>query len=70
MTRVWISMRVWLDGWVFVCGLSGCGFESRCCYSGAAPLSGGGLLVVRAVMVCRSAMGRVRGMIMACSPKL
>ena len=25
-----IIWQVWLDGWVFVYKLSGCGFESRC----------------------------------------
>ena len=27
-----IIWSVWLNGWVFVYGLSGCGFESRCCH--------------------------------------
>ena len=26
------SWSVWLNGWVFVYELSGCGFESRCCH--------------------------------------
>ena len=26
-----IILPVWLNGWVFIYGLSGCGFESRCC---------------------------------------
>ena len=25
--------EVWLNGWVFVCELSVCGFKSRCCHS-------------------------------------
>ena len=25
------KLAVWLNGWVFVYELSGCGFESRCC---------------------------------------
>ena len=30
---LWVRIRpVWLNGWVFVYKLSGCGFESRCCY--------------------------------------
>ena len=27
-----IIRPLWLDGWVFVYELSGCGFESRCCH--------------------------------------
>ena len=26
------SVPVWLNGWVFIYELSGCGFESRCCH--------------------------------------
>ena len=28
----WIIRPVWLNGWVFVYELSGCGFKSRCCH--------------------------------------
>ena len=37
----WQEHTVWLNGWVFVYELSGCGFESRCCHltSGMAPAS-------------------------------
>ena len=27
-----IILRVWLNGWMFVYKLSGCGFESHCCH--------------------------------------
>ena len=33
---IWL---VWLNGWVFVYELSGCGFESRCCHLIATGLS-------------------------------
>ena len=32
VTRNWIEVNEWLNGWVFVYELSGCGFEFRCCH--------------------------------------
>ena len=31
-THNYLVRPVWLNGWVFVYELSGCGFESRCCH--------------------------------------
>ena len=32
VTRNWIEVNEWLNGWVFVYELSDCGFEFRCCH--------------------------------------
>ena len=32
VTRNWIEVNEWLNGWVFVYELSGRGFEFRCCH--------------------------------------
>ena len=46
-----IIWPVWLNDWVFVCELSGCGFASRCCHF--APVSSKEFLDIQATIACR-----------------
>ena len=53
-----IIRPVWLNGWVFVYKLSGCGFECRCC-SDIAPVSRKEFLNIQAAVECRFTLKRV-----------
>ena len=55
---------VWLNGWVFVYKLSGCGFECRCShFRDIASVLCKGFLNIQATIECRFTLKRVRDMI-------
>ena len=61
-----IIWPVWLNGWVFVYELSGCGFESSCSslkFQNFAPASSKEFLDIQATIECGFTLKRVRGMI-------
>ena len=61
-----IIWPVWLNGWVFVYELNGCGFESRCSHlktSDFAPVSSKEFLDIKATIECGFTLKRVRDMI-------
>ena len=56
---------VWLNGWMFVYQLSGCGFEPRCSHltSNFAPVSSKEFLDIQVTIKCGFTLKRVRDMI-------
>ena len=65
MSSTRFRLNLWLNGWVFVYVLSGCGFESRCSLltSDIAPVSSKKFLDIQATIECGFTLKCVRDMI-------
>ena len=65
-----IVWAVWLNGWLFVYELSGCGFESSCSHLKASDFflfSSKGFLDIQATIRCGFTLKRMRGMVITYS---